>query len=83
MKRTICKKCGLILKPGISTELNITSEQNGKTKICSIKCSKCTFTKRYVLNKNYDLWFDNENSIKEIMQPDDTSSDRSVSQTER
>lgn len=71
LKRTICKKCGLILKPGLTAKLNITAEQNEKTKVCSIECTKCGFTKRYVLNKNYSLWLDNDASVKEILEPDD------------
>lgn len=75
LKRTICKKCGLILKPGLTATLNVTAEQNGKTKVCSIECTKCGFVKRYVLNKNYSLWLDNEASVKEILEPDDSHYD--------
>lgn len=65
MKRTICKRCGLVFVPGVSADLNIVTEQNGKTKVCKVECSKCSFTKRFVLNKNYNVWVDDERSIKE------------------
>lgn len=76
LKRTICKKCGLILRPEATATLNISSEQNNKTKVCTIKCSKCGFSKRYVLNKNYSLWLDNEASVKEILEPEDWSNEQ-------
>lgn len=72
LKRTICKKCGLILKPDVTATLTISAEQNGKTNVCSIECTKCGFVKRYVLNKGYSLWLDNEASVKEILEPDDS-----------
>lgn len=67
IKRTICKRCALVLKPGVSADLDIDSEQNGKTKVCKIKCMQCGHIKRFVMNKNYDLWLDNEKSIKQII----------------
>lgn len=67
IKRTICKRCALILKPGVSADLDIDGEQNGKTKVCKIKCLQCGQVKRFVMNKNYDLWMDNEKSTKQLI----------------
>lgn len=63
IKRTICKRCGLVLRPGLSADLTIESQH--KRKSCKIECSKCGYTKNFVLNENYNLWYDNEASIKE------------------
>lgn len=71
MKRTICKRCGLILKPGISADFNINSEQNDKIKVCETKCMQCGSIKRFVLNKNYKLWLDDKQSIKEVVRPNE------------
>lgn len=55
MKRTICKQCGLVLKPGTSCELDISDEHSNE---CSIKCSKCGSIKRFIVNPKYNLWID-------------------------
>lgn len=69
MKRTICKQCGLILKPGVSAELNIRDEHNEKTNLCEIKCRKCNSTKRFVVNPKYNLWLDAKESVNEVIKP--------------
>lgn len=66
VKRTICKRCGLILLPGTSSDLTIETEH--KQDVCKIQCTKCGFRKNYVLNEKYDLWLDNEASIKEVIE---------------
>lgn len=68
VKRTICKRCGLILKPGISAELNINLEVN-KRRVCEIRCLKCFAVKRFVMNPKYDLWLDDERSVVGVFQP--------------
>lgn len=69
VKRTICKRCGLVLKPGISSELNL--DRNGNKKVCRIECAKCGFSKRFVLNPKYNLWLDDEKSINEVILPNE------------
>lgn len=69
IKRTICKRCGIIFQPGVTANLNIVSEQNDKTKVCEIECTQCGFTKRLVMSKKYKVWVDLEDSIKEKIRP--------------
>lgn len=69
MKRTICKQCGLILKPGISAELSITNASNENRNECLIKCGKCQTNKRFVINPKYNLWIDTEHAISETVCP--------------
>lgn len=69
MKRTICKQCGLILKPGISAELSIANEKNEKMNECVIKCGKCNTNKRFIINPKYNLWIDTDAAISETICP--------------
>lgn len=71
MKRTICKQCGLVLKPGISAELTIENECRDDINSCLIKCDKCSAIKRFVVNPKYDLWLDNQESINEVLTPNE------------
>lgn len=77
MKRTLCKGCGVVLKPTQSASLDIKTEQNGKTQVCEVVCSICQRKKRFVLNKNYDLWFDNPKSIKDTIVMDSSVTNHS------
>lgn len=69
MKRTLCKRCGIVLVPGLSSEIDIKSEANNTRKVFEMECSNCSFVKRFVLNPNYKLWIDQPEAIKEVIQP--------------
>lgn len=71
MKRTICKQCGLVMKPGISAKMTITDELIDKSNECLIKCLKCDTSKRFVIKDKYNLWLDRPEAISEIIQPSD------------
>lgn len=73
MKRTICKQCGLILKPGISAELSIANEKNEHRNECVIQCGKCNTRKRFNINPKYNLWIDTEQAINETICPGNQS----------
>lgn len=69
MKRTICKRCGTVLLPNVSSDMDIVSEANGKREVCEIECKNCKFVKRFVINEKYKLWVDQSVAIKEVVQP--------------
>lgn len=69
MKRTLCKRCGIVLVPGSSSEIDIKSEANNTRKVFETECTNCNFVKRFVLNSNYNLWTDKLEAIKEVIQP--------------
>lgn len=69
MKRTICKQCGIVLKPGISAELCFEDDRREDMNTCLIKCAKCNATKRFVVNSKYNLWLDAKESVNEIIKP--------------
>lgn len=71
MKRTICKQCGLILKPGISAELTFEDDHREDRNPCLIKCDKCNAKKRFMVNSKYDLWLDAEESVHEVIKPNE------------
>jgi len=47
LKRKFCKKCNMLLIPGISCEVRL----NKKTKTINIKCFNCNYIKRYPYGK--------------------------------
>lgn len=69
MKRTMCKQCGLVLKPGISAELSIENEARDDVNSCLIKCDKCSTVKRFNVNPKYNLWLDAPESISDVIKP--------------
>ncbi|XP_055323747.1 uncharacterized protein LOC129578740 [Sitodiplosis mosellana] len=73
MKRTICKQCGLMLRPGVSAELSIQDEHRDDVNSCLIKCNKCNATKRYVVNPKYNGWLDAQESVAEVLKPNETT----------
>lgn len=62
LHRTICKRCGNILKPSASAELSICDRD---ANMCVITCSVCGMARRFAMNSKYDLWFDNSKSVAE------------------
>lgn len=73
MKRTICKQCGLLLRPGLSAELSIQDEHRDDINACLIKCDKCNTNKRFVVNSKYKLWLDTRESIAEVLIPNEAT----------
>lgn len=73
MKRTICKQCGLILKPGTSADLSIADGKNENRNECLIRCGKCSTSKRFHINPKYNLWIDSEQAISETICPGNPS----------
>lgn len=74
MHRTICKRCGNILKPSSSAELSM-NEQNPN--MCEISCNVCGIVKRFMVNPNYNLWFDNPQSVVNEIRFCDDKTDKS------
>lgn len=64
IKRTICKKCGLALEPGISSILGV-DPKNGN--VFQIECSQCGYKKNFVINEDYKFWLENPESVVEII----------------
>lgn len=60
IKRTICKRCGNILRPGTSADCSI--DPKNRT-VCCIECGKCKFIKRFTINAKYKLWLDDPAAI--------------------
>lgn len=63
IKRTLCKRCHMALKPGITAEI---STLDCKEDILAIKCKKCNHSKNFVVNSEYKFWLENPDSIAEI-----------------
>ncbi|KAJ6633476.1 Ribonuclease P protein subunit p21 [Pseudolycoriella hygida] len=70
LHRTMCKRCGNILKPSKSAELSISDEN---PKMCVITCNVCGKCRRFPINPNYNLWFDNPQSVVEEIRYDGES----------
>lgn len=72
VKRSLCKRCGIVLVVGSSALLEVLSEQNGKTETCQIECLHCRSVRRFVVNPKYDMWLDNPKAVKETIVFDGT-----------
>ena len=55
MKRSICKKCCMLLIPGITASVRI--RKRGKS-WAAVTCLECQVVKRFVVNKEHELWTD-------------------------
>lgn len=66
MKRTLCKICGIVLKPGVSAEVQINGCKE-KDQMLTVVCTMCSSSKSFVLNSKYDMWLDNPRSVVETI----------------
>ncbi|XP_064605244.1 ribonuclease P protein subunit p21-like [Liolophura sinensis] len=53
IKRNICKKCFMLLVPGISASVRFKAKQE---KRCVIRCLECNTVKCFIHSKDYKLW---------------------------
>ncbi|GFV96424.1 uncharacterized protein TNCV_2870011 [Trichonephila clavipes] len=60
IKRQICKRCHLILRPGITSKVKLKSKS---TKHIEVTCCFCGTKKRFHSNPNHQLFYD---KIKQI-----------------
>ncbi|XP_067128408.1 ribonuclease P protein subunit p21 [Centruroides vittatus] len=54
IKRTMCKKCYIILYPGITSTFRLKSK---RSKHSIIKCLTCGTIKRFLNKADYELWY--------------------------
>ncbi|CAK8690286.1 unnamed protein product [Clavelina lepadiformis] len=64
IKRTICKKCGIILVPGVTCKVR---NRSGRERFTMVHCLDCGYSRRFFLDPNYSLWNDNEENIDQIV----------------
>ncbi|XP_033631272.1 ribonuclease P protein subunit p21-like [Asterias rubens] len=55
IKRTICKRCDLLLIPGLTSKVR---SRGKRQKHLVVTCIECGGVKRFVSNKDYKLWVD-------------------------
>lgn len=67
LKRTICKRCGTILKPGSTADCTMNAQNRN---VFQIVCGTCQFVKRFHINSKYKMWLDDARAIKETMRFD-------------
>ncbi|XP_055679572.1 ribonuclease P protein subunit p21 [Lutzomyia longipalpis] len=64
VKRTICKRCSIFLKPEETADVEVEDTGRG---VCVISCRRCGFQKRYHNDGNYSMWLDNPASVAESL----------------
>lgn len=62
VKRDLCKGCGNLLKPGVSSRNRVRS---GKM---ILTCLRCGTIKRFPLNTDYNLWIEREEACLEVIE---------------
>lgn len=67
IKRTICKRCGNVLIPGTSSDIEISPNN---PKLCEIKCRKCGCLRRFTMTGEYRSWLDDPQSIRDRLSID-------------
>ncbi|KAG4068276.1 hypothetical protein HA402_007796 [Bradysia odoriphaga] len=75
LHRTICKRCGNILKPSTTAELSICDKDPN---MCLIACNVCGSIRRFSINSKYNLWFDDPKSVAEKIRYDDDGGEGEV-----
>ncbi|XP_054724624.1 uncharacterized protein LOC129234616 [Uloborus diversus] len=55
IKRLICKKCHLVLRPGVTSDVRLKSKH---TKHILVTCKLCGTPKRFLSKPDYELFFD-------------------------
>ncbi|XP_042908132.1 ribonuclease P protein subunit p21 [Parasteatoda tepidariorum] len=60
IKRHICKKCHLILRPGLTSKVMLKNKKNGRGKHTEVTCQLCGTKKRFLNNPNHKLFIDKE-----------------------
>ncbi|XP_076075567.1 ribonuclease P protein subunit p21-like isoform X2 [Mytilus galloprovincialis] len=66
IKRTMCKKCCVLLIPGVTA---IVRTKSKKEKHLVVTCLECDTVKRFLLRKDYKLWLDNPQAWLDHIQP--------------
>ena len=61
IKRQICKRCHLILRPGVTSEVKL---KNNSSKHVEVRCKFCGTVKRFNSSEDYALFFDKIKSRK-------------------
>ncbi|KAG2392289.1 hypothetical protein C9374_012541 [Naegleria lovaniensis] len=51
IKRTVCKKCGMVFIPGKTCTVREVENENNKQLYTEYKCNSCQFSKRYLIPK--------------------------------
>ncbi|XP_059610940.1 uncharacterized protein LOC132257901 [Phlebotomus argentipes] len=64
VKRSLCKKCSIFLKPGETADIDVKETPQ---KVSIISCRRCGFRKRYHINSKYSMWLDNPDSVAEAL----------------
>ncbi|XP_026160566.1 ribonuclease P protein subunit p21 [Mastacembelus armatus] len=74
VKRTLCKKCSLLLIPGVSAAVR-QQRKNRKTRFTVVRCLSCGQSKTLLNNPDYCLWVDHpEAQLEHQKQPGPSSS---------
>ncbi|XP_014093854.2 uncharacterized protein Rpp21 [Bactrocera oleae] len=76
IKRQMCKRCSLALKPGITADLHAVTRRKRRQSLKNsdnvdentsmlLTCRQCGFRRQFIVNPNYNFWLDNEESVVE------------------
>ncbi|XP_018784321.1 PREDICTED: ribonuclease P protein subunit rpr2 [Bactrocera latifrons] len=76
IKRQLCKRCSLALKPGITADLHAETRRKRRKSLKNsdnvdentsmiLTCHQCGFRRQFIVNPNYNFWLDNEESVVE------------------
>lgn len=64
LKRSLCKKCDIILIAGLTAKVRVKSEREEHV---VVTCIHCGFARRFLTRKDYVLWHERPENIKEIV----------------
>lgn len=64
LKRTLCKRCDLLLIPGITSKVRTHGKKDNHI---VIECLHCEALKRFVCKEGHVLWHDKPENIREIV----------------
>ncbi|ESO06061.1 hypothetical protein HELRODRAFT_143376, partial [Helobdella robusta] len=56
IKRQFCKKCSMLLIPGLSCSTRIQKLKKHKQKVQVVECLSCKTTKNFIVNPYHQLW---------------------------
>ncbi|XP_071813955.1 ribonuclease P protein subunit p21-like [Apostichopus japonicus] len=79
IKRAICKKCDMLLIPGITATVRIKAHRQ-KHKV--VQCVECGKVKRFVYNPNHILWVDKPEAVYHPQEMEDKRVAKSMQETQ-
>lgn len=87
IKRQMCKRCSVALKPGITADLHAETRRKRRKTLkindnvdedtsMVLTCRHCGFRRQFIVNPNYKFWLDNEESVVETITLEDKKSEK-------